>query len=72
MTRSLPLLAFSSEVDTGSREENTLKQQSGASLLIQSEARMLQPSRWTKVRLEPEPDRKPFSAIADGPPARSQ
>jgi hypothetical protein len=33
--------AFSSEVDTGSREENASKQQSGASLLIQSEAKKL-------------------------------
>jgi hypothetical protein len=33
--------AFSSEVDTGSREENASKQQSRASLLIQSEAEML-------------------------------
>jgi hypothetical protein len=31
-------LAFSSEADTGSREENASKQQSGASHLIQSEA----------------------------------
>jgi hypothetical protein len=29
--------AFSSEVDTGSREENASKQQAGASVLIQSE-----------------------------------
>jgi hypothetical protein len=29
--------AFSSEVDTGSREENASKQESGASVLIQSE-----------------------------------
>jgi len=33
--------AFSSEVDTGSREENASKQQSGASVLIQSEPKML-------------------------------
>jgi hypothetical protein len=30
-------VAFSSEVDTGSREENASKQGSGASVLIQSE-----------------------------------
>jgi hypothetical protein len=36
-------IAFSSEVDTGSREENASKQQSSASLLIQSEAKMLGP-----------------------------
>jgi hypothetical protein len=29
--------AFSSEVDTGSRKENASKQESGASVLIQSE-----------------------------------
>jgi hypothetical protein len=34
-------IAFSSEVGTGSREEKVSKQQSGASLLIQSEAKML-------------------------------
>jgi hypothetical protein len=34
-------IAFSSEADTGSREENASKQQSGASPLIQSEAKML-------------------------------
>jgi hypothetical protein len=34
--------AFSSEVDTGSREENASKQESGASVLIQSEPIMLQ------------------------------
>jgi hypothetical protein len=33
--------AFSSEVDTGLREENALKQKSGASVLIQSEPIML-------------------------------
>jgi hypothetical protein len=33
--------AFSSEVDTGSREENAPKQESGASVLIQSEPKML-------------------------------
>jgi hypothetical protein len=33
--------AFSSEVDTGSREENALKQESGASVLIQSEPKKL-------------------------------
>jgi hypothetical protein len=31
------LIAFSSEVDTGSREENASKQKSKASVLIQSE-----------------------------------
>ncbi|MCA1452259.1 hypothetical protein I6F35_03380 [Bradyrhizobium sp. BRP22] len=35
------LRAFSSEVDTGSREENASKQQSRASVLIQSEPKML-------------------------------
>ena len=35
--------AFSSEVDTGSREENASKQESRASVLIQSEPIMLQP-----------------------------
>jgi heme iron utilization protein len=35
------LRAFSSEVDTGSREENATKQESGASVLIQSELKML-------------------------------
>jgi hypothetical protein len=34
-------MAFSSEVDTGSREENASKQESGASVLIQSEPIML-------------------------------
>jgi hypothetical protein len=34
--------AFSSEVDTGSREENALKQKSRALVLIQSEPKMLQ------------------------------
>jgi hypothetical protein len=33
--------AFSSEVDAGSRKENASKQQSGASVLIQSEPIML-------------------------------
>jgi hypothetical protein len=33
----LPIKAFSSEVDTGSREENASIQESGASVLIQSE-----------------------------------
>jgi lactam utilization protein B len=33
--------AFSSEVDTGSREENASKQESGASVLIQSDPEML-------------------------------
>ncbi|RZM97236.1 hypothetical protein CWO91_37765 [Bradyrhizobium genosp. SA-3] len=33
--------AFSSEVDTGSREENASKQESRASVLIQSEPIML-------------------------------
>jgi hypothetical protein len=32
--------AFSSEVDTGSREENVSKQESRASLLIPSEAKL--------------------------------
>jgi hypothetical protein len=32
-----PALAFSSEVDTGSRDENASKQEAGASVLIQSE-----------------------------------
>jgi hypothetical protein len=36
------LRAFSSEVDTGSREENASKQESRASVLIQSEPIMLQ------------------------------
>jgi hypothetical protein len=31
------IIAFSSEVDAGSREENAPKQASGASVLIQSE-----------------------------------
>src|SRR6201998_1914577 len=38
--------AFSSEVDTGSREENASKQESRASILIQSEQKML----WTSPR----------------------
>jgi hypothetical protein len=33
-------IAFSSEVDTGSREENASKQESGASVLIQSEPKL--------------------------------
>jgi hypothetical protein len=33
--------AFSSEVDTGAREENASKQESGASVLIQSEPILL-------------------------------
>jgi hypothetical protein len=36
-----PFRAFSSEVDTGSREGNASKQQSRASVLIQSEPIML-------------------------------
>jgi hypothetical protein len=36
-----PAKAFSSEVDTGSREENASKQESRASVLIQSEPKML-------------------------------
>jgi hypothetical protein len=36
-----PLRAFSSEVDTGSREENASIQESRASVLIQSEPEML-------------------------------
>jgi hypothetical protein len=35
------LRAFSSEVDTGSREENASKQESRASVLIQSEPTIL-------------------------------
>ncbi|HEY6604506.1 MAG TPA: hypothetical protein VI009_22125, partial [Xanthobacteraceae bacterium] len=35
------VIAFSSEVDTGSREENASKQESRASVLIQSEPIML-------------------------------
>jgi hypothetical protein len=38
---NLLLRAFSSEVDTGSREENASKQESSASVLIQSEPKML-------------------------------
>src|SRR6201982_2171842 len=38
--------AFSSEVDTGSREEDASKQESRASVLIQSETKML----WTSPR----------------------
>jgi hypothetical protein len=38
-------MAFSSEVDAGSREENESKQESGASVLIQSGPIML----WTRV-----------------------
>jgi hypothetical protein len=34
-------IAFSSEVDTGSREENASKQKIGASVLIQSEPKRL-------------------------------
>jgi len=34
------LSAFSSEVDTGSREENASKQESKASVLIQSEPKL--------------------------------
>jgi hypothetical protein len=34
-------LAFSSEVDTGSREENASKHESRASVLLQSEQKML-------------------------------
>jgi hypothetical protein len=40
MQRASFAIAFSSEADTGSREENALKQQSRASPLIQSEAKM--------------------------------
>jgi hypothetical protein len=36
-----PIIAFSSEVDAGSREENASKQESRASVLIQSKAMML-------------------------------
>jgi hypothetical protein len=39
--------AFSSEADTGSREENVPKQESGASVLIQSEPIM----RWHETPL---------------------
>src|SRR6478672_1378236 len=39
---SRELRAFSSEVDTGSREENASKQESRASVLIQSKPNMLQ------------------------------
>jgi hypothetical protein len=51
--------AFSSEVDAGSREENALKQQPGASVLIQSEPKLQAPTasrcrRWAGGR-----DRKP-------------
>jgi hypothetical protein len=35
------LIAFSSEVDTGSREENASKQKIRASVLIQSEPKRL-------------------------------
>jgi hypothetical protein len=38
---TMRLRAFSSEVDTGSREENASKQKSRASVLIQSEPEML-------------------------------
>jgi hypothetical protein len=38
---TMPVRAFSSEVDTGSREENALKQESRALVLIQSEPKML-------------------------------
>jgi hypothetical protein len=37
----MTIIAFSSEVDAGSREENASNQQSRASFLIQSEAKML-------------------------------
>jgi hypothetical protein len=36
-----PIIAFSSEVDAGSREENPSKQESRASVLIKSEPKML-------------------------------
>jgi hypothetical protein len=39
--RAADARAFSSEVDTGSREENASKQESRASVLIQSEPIML-------------------------------
>src|SRR6478672_2815685 len=39
---ALPIRAFSSEVDAGSREENASKQESRASVLIRSEPIMLQ------------------------------
>jgi hypothetical protein len=35
------VITFSSEVDTGSREENASKQESGASVLVQSEPKKL-------------------------------
>jgi hypothetical protein len=36
----VPLIAFSSEVDAGSREENASNQESRASVLIQSEPKL--------------------------------
>ncbi|MEH2673618.1 hypothetical protein DXU07_30855 [Bradyrhizobium elkanii] len=39
--RAADIRAFSSEVDTGSREENASKQESRASVPIQSEPKML-------------------------------
>jgi hypothetical protein len=39
-TKGPALRAFSSEVDTGSREENASKQESRASVLIQSEPKL--------------------------------
>jgi hypothetical protein len=45
--------AFSSEVDTGSREENASKQQIRASVLIQSEPKRLYTSRRTLQRCLP-------------------
>jgi hypothetical protein len=45
-------IAFSSEVDTGSREENASKQQTRASLLIRSEVKILQPFIFRERRFE--------------------
>jgi hypothetical protein len=41
LAKERELRAFSSEVDTGSREENASKQEARASVLIQSEPIML-------------------------------
>jgi hypothetical protein len=54
--RPIAVSVFSSEVDTGSREENTSRWESGASVLIQSEpkiARVLACLWWVQIPLEP-------------------
>jgi hypothetical protein len=49
----LRIRAFSSEVDTGSREENASKQESRASVLIQSEPKKLQVRTFSRPAIWP-------------------